>query len=218
MSQPMNPYDPIDPPRQGMSGTNKVLLTFGIGCGVVLLLCCGVFGVGGFFMYQFVQNSTVTEPDKIRAITEEIVVIAVPDTLVPTVGIDAHVPITGKELGKGAIYANEAKNSQLILGQFNEEFAKGTDMELQMRRSMQESGQGQHEQLKTLETEDFESTINNQPAKFKITKGLNEQTKDEFWDVIGTFSGKGGPAMLILRFKSPEFDKEQVLGVLKSMH
>lgn len=38
---PMNPYDL--PPKTGMSTTGKVLLGTGIGCVVMLALCCGTF-------------------------------------------------------------------------------------------------------------------------------------------------------------------------------
>ncbi len=217
MSQPMNPYDPVEPPREGMSGTSKVLLAFGIGCGVLLVLCCGVFGLGGFFMYKFAQNSQVTEPDKIRAVTDDIVEINIPESLEPKIGFDARVPFSGKPFIKGAIYSNAADNSQLIVGQIDEAFANSGDVETHMRQSMRESGHGNQQQLKTLESEDYETTINDQPAKFKISKGLDERTKDEFFEAIGSFHGKGGAAMLILRFKSPDYSKEQVMDILKSM-
>ena len=50
MSQPMNPYDTPEHSRPGMSGTTKVLLGMGIGCGVLVLLCCGFFGASTFWL------------------------------------------------------------------------------------------------------------------------------------------------------------------------
>ena len=79
MSQPMNPYDPPEPPRPGMSGATKVILGLGLGCGITVLLCCGVFGAGMFWVARMAQQSVSNDPDQIHDMTNEIVAIRIPD-------------------------------------------------------------------------------------------------------------------------------------------
>ncbi len=53
-----------------MSTGGKVLLGVGIGCGVVLLLCCGVFGVAGYYFSKTFQ--LIQDPDQVRTIAQRL--------------------------------------------------------------------------------------------------------------------------------------------------
>ena len=100
MTGPMNPYDAPEVEPRGMSGTTKVLLAFGIGCGVLLLLCCGLVGFGGFAGYRYFQNALIDDPDKVRQITDAIVTIEIPESLEPKMAMDMRVPFSGRTDGQ----------------------------------------------------------------------------------------------------------------------
>ena len=67
---PVNPYDSPETVRPGMSSGAKVLIGLGIGCGVLVLLCCGVFGVS---MYFFGRSFNMSEdPATVRRVLRQL--------------------------------------------------------------------------------------------------------------------------------------------------
>lgn len=218
MAGPMNPYDAPEIEPRGMSGTSKVLLAFGIGCGVLLLLCCGVFGVVTFVGYRFAQDTIIAQPDRIREIADEIVTIEIPDTLEPKMAVDVRIPFVGTRVLKGAAFIDATEKSFLMLGQANPEFGGDSgDIELQFNRAMNRHNRRNRRAFDVVETESFETTINDEPTKFKISRVVNEESEEEYWRAEGDFLGNGGPAILILEVESADFSKDQILDILKSM-
>ena len=219
MAGPMNPYDaPPEPPPGGMSGTSKVLLAFGIGCGVLALLCCGVFGVTTFMAYRFAQNTILTEPDEVRQIAEQIVTIDVPASLEPEMGVDVRMPFAGTPIMKGVAFIDDDEESFLILGEANPDFGGDSgDIELQFNQAMSERGHRDRRDFKTVESEPFETTIHDEPAEFTISRLVNEESDEEYWRAEGDFQGAGGPAVLIFEGDSSDFPKDRVVDMLQSM-
>lgn len=218
MTGPMNPYDAPVPERRGMSGTTKVLLGFGIGCGALALLCCGVLGVGGFAAYRFAQNSISDDPAKIREVADEIVTIQIPDTLAPKMAVDARMPFTGVPIMKGVAYMDADEKSFVLLGEANPEFESQTgDIELHFKKAMKQQGRRERDEPEVIETEPVETTIHDEPAQFKLSRVIDRKSEVEFFQAEGSFRGNGGPAKLIVEVKSPDFTKEQVLEIIKSM-
>jgi hypothetical protein len=214
----MNPYDQMPPEPRGMSGTSKVLLAFGIGCGVLVLLCCGVFGLGGYFAANFAKNSVSEDPAKAREITDAIVQIEVPQSLEPKGSMDFHIPIQGDLFMRGAFYSSDEGGNQLIIGEFNEEMVNSSDFETQFRQSMGNSqGEGQDEDLDIVESETYDAEINGEEASFRIAKAEGRKSKKSFWQVTGQFRGDAGPAILIMRLEAEKFSKEDAIAVIKSM-
>jgi hypothetical protein len=207
---PINPYD--DQAHRGMSSGGKVLVTLGIGCGLLLLLCCGGIGLGGFAVVKIAQNSAVEDPKRIDDITDEIVSMQIPETLEPVVGLNVNLPVIGPVM-KGSVYGDKAKQSNLILGQFNQQFVDQHSLETQLRSATSEK----HEDIDIEETEPFDSKIHNEPAHFEISRGKGHDSKEEYWEVVGEFRGSEGPAMLIFKGRAGEFTKDQVLEMLNSM-
>ena len=72
---PVNPYDSPEMARPGMSSAAKVLLGLGIGCGVLVLLCCGGFIFTGVYFTRSIQQAMSEEPDTIRRVADSIVAI-----------------------------------------------------------------------------------------------------------------------------------------------
>src|SRR5262245_58786301 len=93
--QPTNPYDTPKYARPGMSGGAKVLLGMGIGCGVLVLLCCGFFGASGWWLVRTAQKSITEDPNTIHILTEEIAKIDIPPSLPPRAAMDLRLPIVG---------------------------------------------------------------------------------------------------------------------------
>lgn len=129
---PVNPYDVPEPRRPGMSGTSKVLLGLGVGCGAMLILCCGLLGFSGYAFVRLAKNSTVHDPQQIEDILAEIVTIEVPERLKPTIGLDVNLPVVGPFL-KGVMYQDAGKKSILLVGRFNPSFADRGSFETQWK-------------------------------------------------------------------------------------
>jgi hypothetical protein len=217
MSQPMNPYDPPEYNRPGMSGTAKVLLGVGIGCLVFLILCCGFFGFSGYMMARMAKNSIIKDPDEIRRVTADIVNIEIPASLPPMFGVDMKAPILGTTLITGAAYGDPEPGNALLLGPFAANIMDEETMRTQWRQSMRNSGRDDWEEdVDIQESETHETEVNGEPAKFKVARGKSRK-QGEVWQVAGGFRGKSGSAFLIMKVKSDEFTKEQVLAILDSM-
>ena len=95
----------------------------GEGCGVVVLLCCGFFGFGTWWMVRTAQKALTEDPAEIRRLTAEIVSIDVPESLPPRAGMDLTVPVLGTRFMTWVAYAQDDENDKdgLFLVQFNQE-------------------------------------------------------------------------------------------------
>lgn len=216
MSQPMNPYDTPEHSRPGMSGTTKVLLGMGIGCGVLVLLCCGFFGASTFWLVRTAQQALTEDPNEIRRLTDTIVAIKIPESLPPKAGMDLSLPIVGTKFMTWVAYGVEDDRNGLFLAQFAEGLVKEEDMRTQWKDSMRQSGQHEWDDIKVEESDKVDIPINGSPATFTISKGQDSKDK-EVWQVMGSFHGKGGPAMLVLKVDTEDFSREQLSEILNSM-
>jgi len=222
---PMNPYDL--PPKTGMSTTGKVLLGTGIGCVVMLALCCGTFGLFVFNFVRTMENAKIDDPQQIQELSDDIVSIDVPPALEPRMGIDVKLPFVGMPMIAGVIYSDKAgggvddddfsHHNVLIYGQLGQAFSNDPNMREQLDNFKREGHGHSENDFKVEESETFDSTINGEPAQFTINKGRDNDSDDERWHVMGSFQGKGGPAIFLMHLKTADFTKEQVLAILKSM-
>jgi hypothetical protein len=199
-----------------MSTSTKVLIGFGIGCAVLLVLCCGLIGVSGVWLANFMQNSLSEDPAKVVDATKEIADIEIPESLKPKAVFDVRVPFSGERAMLWVSYEGAGDN-HLVLGQFGPPLAHLEDFESQLKQSMNESGRRQREDIDIEESETYDAKINGEDAKFTISQGKGRKSEKEFWEALGQFHGHGGPAMLIIRVEASEFTKEQVIDVIKSM-
>ena len=216
MSQPMNPYDSPEAPRPGMSGSTKLLLGLGIGCGVLVLLCCGGFVGMSYYFGKSLQNAVTKDPAKIREITDKIVTIAIPESLPPVLAMEFVVPLVNMPFITWVQYGEEHGENMLGLAQFNEQLDE-RQMRSQWQQSMQQNGQRGYDEIDVEMSETVEQEVNGQPASFNVAQGHDRNSKAEVWQVSGTFHGKGGPALLHIKVSAEEFTKDQVLDILKSM-
>jgi len=218
MPEPMNPYDGPQTPPPGMSSGAKVLLGLGIGCGVLVLLCCGGVIITTVFFGRSLQQAASEDPATVRLVTESIVAIEVPAELEPKFSLDWTMPIVDRKMMTLAIYASGDERSALMLFQMSEDFGSPDVMEAQFKQSMREAGRGEFNEVEVDESEDFKSEINGREAEFKLGKGKRQDKGHEVWQAIGSFRGKGGVAMMFLQLDAEKFTKDDLLAILKSMH
>ena len=127
----MNPYDSPENFRPGMSTGTKVLLGLGIGCGVLVLLCCGGMMLGGYFFGRSMQEAISEDPQQIAAVATSIVDIEVPAPLEPMFSLDFTIPFVNQKAMAMVVYAHkrdgsspkeEKPDSVLVLFQMEREF------------------------------------------------------------------------------------------------
>ncbi len=211
----MNPHDNFEPPKSGMSGTTKVLIGLGIGCGVVLLLCCGGFVTVSYWGYNLAKNATSKDPATIQRVTGEIVTIDVPQSFRPESSIDMQIPF-GYGSMQMAIYRDPAAKAMLMLMQFSSEaLANDPNFRGQFDNSMDQQFKKQVVQAEKSEKADV--TINGEPATFTIVEGKGSRSAGQVLQVTGSFHGKTGVAQFVLEAESPDFTREQALEIVKSM-
>jgi hypothetical protein len=190
-------------------------LGLGIGCGVLVVLCCGCLGISGYMMARSFQPSE--DPAKIQEITDSIVDITVPPELAPRVAIDWVLPVVGRRMMVLAVYGDKADENHLVLLQFGDEFGSNEAFKQQWEDALRESGHKGWEEAKLEESEEFKTEINGQPATFNVGKGKEGKSGAEVWQAMGSFQGKAGPAMLFVQLRAANFTKEQLLAILQSM-
>jgi len=215
--QPINPYDSPETVRPGMSSGAKVLIGLGVGCGVLVLLCCGFFGVTAYFFGRSFQKAMSEDPATVRQVTDSIVSIEVPEPLQPKMSLDWTMPFVNRKMMSMALYGDKADQNALVLFQVAEDLGDPEMMRTQFQQSMRESGRKEHKEVTLSESETFKTKINDSEAEFTIGSGKDEKAAREVWQATGAFQGNGGPAMLFLQVNAKDFTKEQVLEILKSM-
>jgi hypothetical protein len=210
------PYAPDVPPRK--SGGSGIWLFLGIGCGLVLLLCCGG-GVAMFYVGKSAINVTQV-PAEVTQKSQEIADFDVPAGFKPQMAMSTQVPFTGQKFMTMVVYSAPNQDGGLFLMEFGGAVGANMDREqlkLQMHQSLSQQGQ-QAKQLNILESRDVEVQIHGQPTTFKIQKAEDQQTKQQYVQVEGTFNGKGGgPAVLIGQLKADEFSEDDAEKLVRSI-
>jgi hypothetical protein len=203
-------------PQKG--GGSKVMLGVGIGCGIVLLLCCGV-GVAVYMTFQSAFQIE-TDPGKAAAIAQSITDLEAPAGFNPQMSMSIKVPFANKKVMTMSVYTGPNNKGSLIVAEFGEEMAGNNpeQMRMQMEQSMRQQQQGQGAQKLQLEGEprEVKTTIRGQESTFTIQKGKGENG-EEFYQVQGSFQGKGGPAFVLGQFPADQIDEEKTEAFVRSI-
>lgn len=212
-----NPYDSPASRAPGMSSSSKVLLGLGIGCGVLLLLCCGGGGLSLYWFGRSVQDSISKDPAKIREVTAEIVTIQIPEKLPPVMSMSIPIPWVNTTFMTWAQYGDMQEKNMLALIQFGQQFDE-QNMNMQWRQSMRSSGRRDLEDVDIEHSETRDVEVNGQPATFQVARGHTQRSKNEVWQVTGSFHGKGGgPAILFMQVNQSDFSEDEINKLLDSM-
>ena len=214
----IGPQPPSPPPPRGMSTGVKVLLIVGIIFFVLVLLCCG----GLFLIGRHFAQEVSYDPVVVKATTDKIAQIEIPELLKPKASMDLKVPIVNKTIMKMATYADDTGKSTLKLAAMGDMFAGQN--EAQMRASIDQSLQQQGvnnerpEQIQNGDISTKDVQIGGKTAKFTIIKGQGTTTHSPRIQVNGGFQGHSGPAMLILDADAEKLTPEKVNAMLESIH
>jgi hypothetical protein len=201
------------PPPQGSGCGTKLLIALGIAFAVALLLCCGVVG---YFVY-YVKSSIVEDPAEVRAMTDEITQIDIPQPLAPVGGGRFMIPFTSRVIATAVFYADQPSNSMLMLIAMGDAFDEKEGRKIEQSFRQQGNQNDEREQLVETHTQIYGFTIRGELAKFTIVTGVGAESKKPRIQVQGAFRGKTGPVMLASDFDADVIDEAQVLQMLESI-
>jgi hypothetical protein len=175
----------------------------------MLILAAVVLFSGGYVAVQGLSTRQTTDPAAVRALTEEIISIDIPDSLPPVSASSARLSVKPKQVTYHATNAGRLTLTQIpeqrsgitLFGQhdLNATFAKlqpkgGTSI--------------------TPTVYDIERTINGKTARFTV----GVAPLGNAWIVVGKFQGRGGPTLLEMTVTAPAFSEASVRAVLESIH
>lgn len=198
---------PQGPPPQPPSGSGKIWMGLGIGCGVVLLLCCGI---GGFIFYKF-RNVATTDPVKVRETSDSIALLNLPPEFQPLMAINFFV-------FKMAMWQGAGGNAMCMLMEFSPDAAQGQTEEqmlAQMEQQLQSQGQGQQVQVVT--SEEVQVTIRGEERTFQFNRGTAQNTNQEVWQVMGSFQGNVGPAIVMFIAPTDQYEEDDIIEILEGI-
>ena len=211
-----SPYAPQTPPPK--SGGSKVWLFLGLGCGLVLLLCCGG-GVATLYVGKNAVN-VANDPATVKQQSSQIADFDVPTGFQPKAAVTINVPFTGQKFMTMATFTPSDDDGGVFLvgiGQIGAN-ADREQMRAQFEQQMKQQGQGpKAKQLNVLDSHDIDVEINGKPATFKIQKAEEPQTKKQYVQVDGVFDGKEGPAIFIAQLKADDFSEEDAEKLVRSI-
>lgn len=216
MSSDPSAPDVFGQPAPAKSGS-RLWLYLGLGCGSVVLLCCG----GGLIGTILIGKSAVRQT-KVAAEVEqklaEVADIKVPEGFQPDTAITVAVPFTGQTLMTMISYTPPDKQGMVFLTGVGSIAADANRDEMRRSVEQQLNQQGMHaKNLKIEESRDVKLEIRGQPANFRIHKAHDPQSKQDYVQFDGVFEGKQGPAVLIGQVKAESFTEDDAENLLRSI-
>jgi hypothetical protein len=210
-----------EPQRTGMSSGTKWLLGLGIGCGVVVLLCCGGIVGLGYFGARFASQSIVENPAEVVAISNEIATIDVPPELKPTMALPLKMPFTGQPIMTMVVYSEAGANKgegALFLAEFFGPYESTDQKKFQQQMEDALSKQGRKKgEIEVAESRQLQLDIHGEPASFVIQKGEDRDSHRKAVQAVGTFKGKHGTAVLVLQLDADKHTTQEVEKILRSI-
>ncbi len=215
----MAPDETFTIEQKSSRGGSKLMLGILIGCGGVLVLCCGAFGVVSFMGWRFASQAVVQDPAEIRAATSQIADIELPAQFEPEVLLKLDIPIIG-DMGKMVFYQTADGSGGVFLAEFSDQMTQGKSPE-QVAREMQLQAQlntqMDPDSVDQSSSEEIERTIRGEPAKFEIVQGKNQETGDEQIIVTGQFKGRQGVGFFMMAADPEQVTLEEVRQVVNSI-
>jgi hypothetical protein len=209
------PFAPQTPPPK--SGGSGIWLFLGIGCGLVLLLCCG----GGVAMFYVGKSAFTMTQDaaQVAQQSNDIAEFDVPPGFKGQMAWTVKNPLSGEAAMSMVIYTAPNNEGGLFIMEFGGALGANMDREqlkMQMEQQMNQQGQ-QQKHLNVQESHEVEVQIGGQPATFIVQKAEDPQSKQQFVQIEGMFKGKRGPAIIIGQFKADEFTEEDAEKFVRSI-
>lgn len=206
--------------RGGGGGFNWVL-GCGIGCGVMVLICCGGIFVLGYQTVQLFNESFTDVPDEVVAISDKIATFDRPASFKPSLGAEFDLNLLGKQIvASGALYEVGDGGGLFVLSEFGKAF-EGNSVEYLQEQLSQSIEQQRQSQDSTIvfdgEPKEVPITIRGEENTFQFTRGHDTKDDREYIQVLGGFSGAEGPAIVWGILPLDEFDEQATTELIKSI-
>jgi hypothetical protein len=212
-----------EPAAQRSGGRSRFLIGVLIGCGGLMVLCCGGFAFLAFMAQRWASEIVEEDPAEIRAATQQIATIDIPASFEPTLMLKIAVPILG-DLGTMAFYQDqdagetgimllaEFSEKMLTQGKSPEQLAREIGSQAQLSAGLDES------ELQETSREDIARTIRGQPTTFSLITGTREATDRQYILVRGVFPGRvGGMGFFSMTVDAEGLSIDQVKEVVNSI-
>lgn len=195
----------------------KVFLILLAVFGGLAVVCCGGFGLFGYFAATSVAEAVSEEPAKIEEVRSQIAEIAMPADFTPEVSMNFKVPFTDNHI-KFVVYKGPHEPTMLMLMSMDIVGATAEQIQAQMEQQLEQQGQ-QHggRKIEVEQYEEREFVIDGKPAKFYFGHGKDEKSGVECWQVIGSFDGKAGPTGFILIADQESMPEDQITELIESI-
>jgi hypothetical protein len=217
MSTDPNASEPFAPqPPSPAKGGSKIWLFLGLGCGFVLLLCCGG-GVGFFFLAKNAVQ-VVADPAAAQQEASQIAEFDLPAGFKAQSAFAVKNPLNGQAVMTMVVFTGPNNEPSIFLMEFGQLMANvdREQLRMQMEQQMRQQGQ-QMKRLEVAESRDVEVQIRGQQALFKIQKAEDPQTKQQFVQIEGFFEGKQGPTVLMGQIKADSFSEDDAEKFVRSI-
>jgi hypothetical protein len=197
--------------KQSGSGTFfKVFLGVILGGIALMILVCG-----GLYWFARSAVKMTQIPAEVQQIADSIARISIPEGYSPTGGMTMNLGASVKM----AIFERKAegKSGQLMLMQMNVPGGGVSDQQVRqsLDQQMQQSGKDGSITVKSRATRSFQ--IDGQARDFEFIEGTEPKTNAEVRQVVGTFPGREGMAILMLREAAAGWDEAAAVKMLESI-
>jgi hypothetical protein len=194
-----------------MTKTTKIVLAI---VSVVLLGGAVLVGVGIFFGYKYIQQSTSSDPKQIEQVARKIADYELPVGYKPAFSTD----VMGMQM---AIFQNQSsgKDQAIIIWQIsNSSLIKNKEARKEMEKSIEEGikKRGFNKDDAVL-VEEKPVTIRGKQASLLRYVHKSQESKGNTEQAMVTFEGKGGPATLQIIGPEGSLDKGTVDSFLSSL-
>lgn len=209
-----------EPPKS--RGGRNLLLGFGIGCGIVAVLCCGGFGLVGYFGYRMVADALIEDPQQIRTVTAELVQMQIPADFEPQMGFRMQVPFTDESM-TSVIYTLHDEEGALVLASMGGmPVQEGQILDAIEQQLMQQQALGgenpapDRDRMTVTESETREFVIRDEPARFVFSRGTTHDG-EEVYQVYGAFEGEPGTVLMLVFVHAHAMSEEQIAEMIESI-
>lgn len=205
MSQAPPPPHLGDPPPAKSGG--RFFMFGGIGCGLVLLVCCGAVGFGVYWA----SKSFTTDPAKIAEIRDSMVPIDIP----PGYSGEFGMQFIGMTM---VFYSSDTHNGAIMQGEFGPQYAGNDARELQAQVQTQMGNRSDEADVNFTEFETRVYTIFGEEREFEFALGQDPNTGMEYLRVMGTYPVEGGSTgLLFIQAPTDEMSAEQADLIVRSI-
>ncbi len=197
------------------------LMGCGLGCGVMMLVCCGGATIIAYGTIRTFEDSLTDDPDEILALSEQIATFDRPADLAPQGGFDFDTSLLWQPIEvKGALYESQASEGIFVLVEFGEMFDDNTVdyLRSQIQKAIREEDDLESRIRIDGEPEEITLTIRGEETTFTFNRGTELESDRQFIQAAGRFPGHDGRiGFVMLVLPADEYDEQQIVELIESI-